>query len=170
MNIWRFIYIFIFIYIINWIIINIINNINKKLIKLLDNFLFNDILDLNINNQKSDKIISKKELNPFFKNNINKANSGYINKSSFTSKKEEDKINSNKNDLIIQKTNFRIKTISNEAYLKQILGNKYRDQDDEFISYAEKKLMKTINDYNSNLAKITKMKLRFKKKMKKNKW
>ena len=71
--------------------------------------------------------------------------------------------------MIIPKTNFRIKTISNEAYLKQILGNKYRDQDDEFISYAEKKLMKTINDYNSNLAKITKMKLRFKKKMKKNK-
>ena len=33
----------------------------------------------------------------------------------------------------------------------------------------KKKLMKTINDYNSNLAKITKMKLRFKKKMKKNK-
>ena len=67
------------------------------------------------------------------------------------------------------KTNFRIKTISNEAYLKQILGNKYRDQDDEFISYAEKKLMKTINDYNSNLSKITKIKLIFKKKMKKNK-
>ena len=122
-----------------------------------------------VNNEKSDKIIGLKELNPSFKNNINKKDSGYINKSSFHSKKEEDKINSNKNDLIIPKTNFRIKTISNEAYLKQILGNKYRDQDDEFISYAEKKLMKTINDYNSNLAKITKMKLRFKKKMKKNK-
>ena len=122
-----------------------------------------------VNNEKSDKIIGLKELNPSFKNNINKKDSGYINKSSFHSKKEEDKINSNKNDLIIPKTNFRIKTISNEAYLKQILGNKYRDQDDEFISYAEKKLMKTINDYNSNLEKIKKMKLRFKKKMKKNK-
>ena len=127
--------------------------------------LFNKKL---INNQKSDKIISKKELNPFLKNNINKANSGYINKSSFTSKKEEDKINmTNKNSSITPQNKFATKTISNEAYLKQILGSRYRDQDDEFISYAEKKLMKTINDYNSNLVKISKMKLRFRKKMKK---
>ena len=43
--------------------------------------------------------------------------------------------------------------MSNEDYLKQILGTRYRDVEDEFISYAEKKFMKNIKDYNTKLLK-----------------
>ena len=80
---------------------------------------------------------------------------------------EEDKINDNKNISSATKKKSKMKTISNESFLKQILGNRYRDQEDEFISYAERKIMKTIKDYNTNLIKLSKMKLKFKKKMKK---
>ena len=39
---------------------------------------------------------------------------------------------------------LKIKKMSNEDYLKQILGTRYRDVEDEFISYAEKKFMKNL--------------------------
>ena len=56
--------------------------------------------------------------------------------------------------------------MSNEAYLKQILGTRYRDVEDEFISYAEKKFMKNFKDYNTNLLKYSKRKVKFKNKIK----
>ena len=56
--------------------------------------------------------------------------------------------------------------MSNEDYLKQILGTRYRDVEDEFISYAEKKFMKNIKDYNTKLLKYSKRKVKFKNKIK----
>ena len=117
--------------------------------------------------EKNIKINDNKELRQLSQKSINNKNSRSINKSSINSIHEEDKINDNKNISIATKQKLKMKTISNESYLKQILGNRYRDQDDEFISYAEKKIMKTIKDYNTNLIKLSKMKLRFKKKTKK---
>jgi len=140
------------------------------------NFFENDSLSL-INKEKkfnkyqklekNIKINEKKELRQLSQKSFNNKNSRSINKSSINSIHEEDKINDNKSLSIATKQKLKMKTISNESYLKQILGNRYRDQDDEFISYAEKKIMKTIKDYNTNLIKLSKMKLRFKKKMKK---
>ena len=117
--------------------------------------------------EKNIKINDKKELSQLSQNNINNKNNRSINKSSLNSIHEEDKINDNKNISSATKKKSKMKTISNESFLKQILGNRYRDQEDEFISYAERKIMKTIKDYNTNLIKLSKMKLKFKKKMKK---
>ena len=152
--------------------INIIPSENSK------RFFENDSLGLiNINKDKihikkqksenNNKLKITKKLDLLSQNDINRKNSRSINKSSFVSMNEEDKINDNKNSILEYKKKFKIKTISNESYLKQILGNRYRDQDDEFISYAERKIMKTIKDYNANLLKMSKMKLRFRKKMEK---
>ena len=152
--------------------INIIPSENSK------RFFENDSLGLiNINKDKihikkqksenNNKLKITKKLDLLSQNDINRKNSRSINKSSFVSMNEEDKINDNKNSILEYKKKFKIKTISNESYLKQILGNRYRDQDDEFISYAERKIMKTIKDYNANLLKMSKMKLKFRKKMEK---
>lgn len=143
----------------------------------LDNskkFIENDSLSLikndknNIKNQKLDyynNIKDKMSLNILSKNSFNNINSKSINKSSFVSFHEENKINNNNS--LTNKQKIKAKTISNETYLKQILGTRYRDRDDEFITYAEKKFMKTINDYDTNLIRMSKMKLKFKRKMKK---
>ena len=133
--------------------VNLINKEKKyiKYQKLEKNILIND----------------KKELGQLSQNNINNKTNRSINKSSLNSIHEEDKINDNKNISSATKKKSKMKTISNESFLKQILGNRYRDQEDEFISYAERKIMKTIKDYNTNLIKLSKMKLKFKKKMKK---
>ena len=154
------------------------SKINKNIIPLENskNFFEDDLVNL-INKEKkyikyqklekNIKINNKKELSQSSHNNINNKTSRSINKSSLNSIHEEDKINDNKNISSASKKKSKMKTISNESYLKQILGNRYRDQEDEFISYAERKIMKTIKDYNTNLIKLSKMKLRFKKKMKK---
>ena len=143
----------------------------------LDNskkFIENDSLSLikndknNIKNQKLDyynNIKDKMRLNILPKNSFNNINSKSINKSSFVSFHEENKINNNNS--LTNKQKIKAKTISNETYLKQILGTRYRDRDDEFITYEEKKFMKTINDYDTNLIRMSKMKLKFKRKMKK---
>ena len=168
--------------------INIIENVQKKLFYKEENkndklnlenskfFFENDSLSLlnkeknhinYIKNQKFkkfNKINEKKESNLSTKNSFNKKNSKSINKSSYVSFHEEDKIEYN-TPVITKKE--KSKTISIESYLKQILGNRYRDRDDEFISYAEKKIMKKIKDFNANLLRINKMKLKFKERMKK---
>ena len=58
------------------------------------------------------------------------------------------------------------KKISNELYLKQILGTKYKNQEDEFISKAEKKIIKQINTYILDLKKRNEAKIKFIKKNK----
>ena len=57
----------------------------------------------------------------------------------------------------------------NESYLKQILGTRYRNRDDEFISRTEKKIVKEINDYNADLKRKKEIKLKFAKKAKEKK-
>ena len=121
-----------------------------------------------IKNKISNKLNRKKNINFFSQDNSNIINKKFINKSSFKSNNEENKINNN-NDyfLLTAKKRFKTKVFSNESYLKQILGTRYRSEDDEFITYEEKKFMKTIKDFNNNLLNISKMRLKFKKKMKK---
>ena len=132
--------------------LNIINN-DKRYIKNQKFGLFNK---LNMN----------KDINFFEQNNLNIFNDKYINKISTKTINEEDKINGE--TLFSQeKKIIKPKTISNESYLKQILGTRYREEDDEFISYAERKFMKTFKDYNNEIKNITKMKLKFKRKFKK---
>ena len=112
------------------------------------------------------KLYMNKDKNFFTQNNLNIINNKYINKLSTKFITEEDKINGE--TLFSQeKKIIKPKTISTESYLKQILGTRYREEDDEFISYAEKKFMKTFNDYNNEIKNISKMKLKFKRRFKK---
>ena len=83
---------------------------------------------------KNNKLNIQKEFELISQNNINKKNSRSINKSSFISMNEEDKINENKNNISAFKKKLKMKN-SNESFLKQILGNRYRDTDDEFIFF-----------------------------------
>ena len=68
-----------------------------------------------------------------------------------------------------QKNHSKNKAKINESYLKQILGTRYRNQEDEFISRTEKKIVKEINDYNADLKRRKEVKLKFSKKAKENK-
>ena len=67
------------------------------------------------------------------------------------------------------KKNSKKKTKLNDSYLKQILGTRYRNREDEFISRTEKKIVKEINDYNADLKRKKEIKLKFAKKAKENK-
>jgi len=67
------------------------------------------------------------------------------------------------------KKNSKKKIKINESYLKQILGTRYRNRDDEFISRTEKKIVKEINDYNADLKRKKEIKLKFAQKAKENK-
>ena len=67
------------------------------------------------------------------------------------------------------KKNLKSKAKLNESYLKQILGTRYRNREDEFISRTEKKIVKEINDYNADLKRKKEIKLKFSKKAKENK-
>jgi hypothetical protein len=67
------------------------------------------------------------------------------------------------------KKNSKKKIKLNESYLKQILGTRYRNREDEFISRTEKKIVKEINDYNADLKRKKEIKLKFAKKAKENK-
>ena len=67
------------------------------------------------------------------------------------------------------KKNSKKKAKLNESYLKQILGTRYRNREDEFISRTEKKIVKEINDYNADLKRKKEIKLKFAKKAKENK-
>ena len=120
-----------------------------------------------IKNKISNKLSRKKNINFFTQDNNNIINEKFIKNTSLKSNNEENKINNNDYFVPIEKNRFKAKLISNESYLKQILGNRYRSEDDEFITYEEKKFIKTIKDFNTNLLNISKMKLKFKEKMKK---
>ena len=76
--------------------------------------------------------------------------------------------NLNKEDYnIINKNNYlKTKNLSNEAYLKQILGTRYKNEEDKFITRTEKRIIKEINDYNLQLKKKNEAKLIFLKKNK----
>ena len=127
-----------------------------------------------IDNDGSLSFINKKKnliKNKIFKmNNAIKENETSVNqnnnKLSFQTIKENSKIDNEKSTISPTIKLPKTKTISNESYLKQILGTRYKEDDDEFISYAEKKFMKTIKDYNNNMIKLEKMRLKFKKKNK----
>jgi hypothetical protein len=67
------------------------------------------------------------------------------------------------------KKNSKKKIKLNESYLKQILGTRYRNREDEFISRTEKKIVKEINDYNADLKRKKEIKLKFAKKAKEKK-
>ena len=95
------------------------------------------------------------------------------------SKRNINSINKNKKGLFSQINIFkkpltfsninnikRNKASSNETYLKQILGTKYKNEEDAFISRIEKKLIKQINDYDTDIRKRNEAKLKFLKKNK----
>jgi hypothetical protein len=67
------------------------------------------------------------------------------------------------------KKNSKKKIKLNESYLKQILGTRYRNREDEFISRTEKRIVKEINDYNADLKRKKEIKLKFAKKAKEKK-
>ena len=144
-------------------------NQRKNSIKLFENDSLSSINKTNIfvKNKKIENLDRNKEINFFSQDDYNTSNKKYINKSVMKSNNEENKKNSNNYNFSQEKKGFRTRTISNESYLKRILGYKYRDEDDEFISILEKKIMKTIKDYDINLMNITKMRIKFRKKLKK---
>ena len=69
---------------------------------------------------------------------------------------------------ILKQKNYYLKTkkLSNEKYLKQILGIKYKNEEDKYISRTEKRIIKEIKAYNEELRKKTEAKIKF---MRKNK-
>ena len=79
-------------------------------------------------------------------------NNKYMNK-----KSENEKVQDERNINLIKKyynnnsnsKNYYLKNkkLSNDEYLKQILGTKYKNEEDDFISRTEKKLIKEINEY-----------------------
>ena len=60
-----------------------------------------------------------------------------------------------------QKMYLKNKKMSNEAYLKQILGTKYKNEEDKFISRTEKRIVKEINDNNLELKRKNDAKIKF---------
>ncbi len=106
----------------------------------------------------------KKKVKP--KSNYNKNNYKTINGNENA---HYNKINIKRPFSLINPNNKKYKSISNESYLKQILGNRYKNEEDDFISRTEKKLIKEFNDYNINLKKKQEGKIRFLKKKNKEK-
>jgi CRP-like cAMP-binding protein len=87
-----------------------------------------------IKNKISNKLSRKKNINFFTQDNNNIINEKFIKNTSLKSNNEENKINNNDYFVPTEKNRCKAKLISNESYLKQILGNRYRSEDDEFIS------------------------------------
>jgi hypothetical protein len=114
--------------------------------------------------------MSKQIKNLKNKSNFNKNNLKTIN---VNEKAHYNKINNIKSpfSLVIPNPNNKkkYKSISNELYLKQILGNRYRNEEDDFISRTEKKFIKEFNDYHANLKKKQEAKLKFLKRNKEKK-
>ena len=115
------------------------------------------------NNPKNIKLYSKSINNKYINNCLKKySNTDY------------DRIPINKISLIKHpiiwsknKNNLKIRVKNTESYLKQILGTRYRNQEDEFISRTEKRLIKEINDYNADIKRKNEIRLKFAKKRKK---
>ena len=79
------------------------------------------------------------------------------------------KVNYNKEytNILNQKNYYlRTKKLSNEKYLKQILGIKYKNEEDKYISRTEKRIIKEIKAYTEELKKKNEAKIKFKRKNK----
>ena len=100
-----------------------------------------------------------------FSKSINNTNNGkYINQNNYNIYNQTNKISLTKKINMFSSpnnNNMKYKKISNELYLKQILGTRYKNEEDKFISRTEKKLIKEINDYNLELKRKNEAKLKF---------
>lgn len=119
-----------------------------------------NLKDLKKGNSKSIKLFSRPNNNKYMNNKVDK----YTNTEYSTS--TNNKINIFKKPFSSSKTKIYLKNRvkNNEIYLKQILGTRYRNQEDEFISRTEKKILKEINNYNENIKKKNEIKLKYSKK------
>jgi hypothetical protein len=111
-------------------------------------------------NSKSIKLFSRQNNNK----NINKKVNKYTNTEYMAL--VNNKMNIFKKPFSTSKTKLYLKNRvkNNENYLKQILGTRYRNQEDEFISRTEKKILKEIDYYNENIKKKNEIKLKYSKK------
>ena len=111
-------------------------------------------------NSKSIKLFSRQNNNK----NINKKVNKYTNTEYMAL--VNNKMNIFKKPFSTSKTKLYLKNRvkNNENYLKQILGTRYRNQEDEFISRTEKKILKEIDNYNENIKKKNEIKLKYSKK------
>ena len=116
--------------------------------------------DLKKGNSKSIKLFSRPNNNKYMNNKVDKyTKTEYIISTN-------NKINIFKKPFSTSKTKIYLKNSvkNNEIYLKKILGTRYRNQDDEFISRTEKKILKEINNYNENIKKKNEIILKYSKK------
>ena len=99
----------------------------------------------------------------------NKYSNKTINNNNNNIKEHYNKVDILKNpfNLSNSKNNKKFNSLSNEIYLKQILGTKYKNEEDKYISRTEKKLIKEINEYNLELKRRKEAKLKFLKKNRK---
>ena len=156
---------------INSILINIKkhrNMKNRRTLKSLEMEEEMKIMFLNNLRNKNKKKDSNKNLYP---NSLNKYKSNCP-----KNKKEYEQNQFNKISLLKKtfsksksKNNSNNKTKNNESYLKQILGTRYRNEEDDFISRTEKRIVKEINDYNADLKWKKEIRLKLSKKIKENK-
>ena len=124
--------------------------------------LQSNLKNLKKGNSKSIKLFTRPNYNnnKYMNNKVDKYTNTEYNISS------NNKINIFKKSFSTSKSkiylNNRVK--NNENYLKQILGTRYRNQEDEFISRTEKKILKEIDKYNENIKKNNEIKLKYSKK------
>ena len=130
-------------------------NINLKVRRTLKSLeLEEEIKNMILKNIKNkNKENNFKNKNPF-EDSIEKKNSSsgkYINTEFIRSPYNKMSLFKNPFNSTKSKKNLKSKAKLNESYLKQILGTRYRNREDEFISRTEKKIVKEINDYNADL-------------------
>ena len=148
-------------------------NINLKVRRTLKSLeLEEEIKNMILKNIKNkNKENNFKNKNPF-EDSIEKKNSSsgkYINTEFIRSPYNKMSLFKTPFNSTKSKKNLKSKAKLNESYLKQILGTRYRNREDEFISRTEKKIVKEINDYNADLKRKKEIKLKFSKKAKENK-
>jgi hypothetical protein len=148
-------------------------NINLKVRRTLKSLeLEEEIKNMILKNIKNkNKENNFKNKNPF-EDSIEKKNSSsgkYINTEFVRSPYNKMSLFKTPFNSTKSKKNLKSKAKLNESYLKQILGTRYRNREDEFISRTEKKIVKEINDYNADLKRKKEIKLKFAKKAKENK-
>ena len=148
-------------------------NINLKVRRTLKSLeLEEEIKNMILKNIKNkNKENNFKNKNPF-EDSIEKKNSSsgkYINTEFVRSPYNKMSLFKTPFNSTKSKKNLKSKAKLNESYLKQILGTRYRNREDEFISRTEKKIVKEINDYNADLKRKKEIKLKFSKKAKENK-
>ena len=119
--------------------------------------LFNEVEKKN----KNKKITKKVSKSTNYKNINNKRNDNFLNDNQINLIKKSNNYYTNSKNYYL-----KFKTLSNEAYLKQILGTKYKNEEDKFISKTEQKLIQEINDYNLFLKRKNQSRIKFLKKNK----